>query len=168
MKIILSLCILAIPFVSCHKDSENNKSCDMAKVLEDNAKKATVTNGIWGTVAFMEGNCMPVILPSANSCKTCPVKRTVKIYESTQVNQATPQNFGGFYDSFSTQLIKEFDTDNDGFFQTAIAPGQYTIVVVENGQLYTFGTGNSGTLSPLTVTGGKENINLTLNYKASF
>jgi hypothetical protein len=168
MKRLFFLCLISIPFFSCHKDKEGEKSCDMAKVLEDNAKKATVTNGIWGTIAFMEGNCMPMILPSGNSCKTCPVKRTVRIYESTQVDQATPQNFGGFYDSFSTKLIKELDTDKNGFFQTAIAPGQYTIVVVENGKLYTFGASNSGTLSPLTVTGGKQNANLTLIYKASF
>jgi hypothetical protein len=42
------------------------------------------------------------------------------------------------------------------------------VVVVENGKLYTFGFDAQGGLSPVTVTGGKQNINLTLTYRAVF
>ena len=84
------------------------------------------------------------------------------------LSQATPQNLNRFYDSFSTQLIKEFDTDADGFFQVDIPAGRYTIVVVENGKLYPFGLDGQGGLSPISFSGGKQNLNLTLTYKAVF
>lgn len=164
------LSTLTLLFLSCRKDEKSQPAagCDIQKVYVDNASKVTISNGIWGTVAFTEGNCMPVVPPTSSTCKTCPVKRTVRIYEYTTFSQAIPQDGRGFYDSFSTQLVKEFDTDSGGFFQTELAPGNYTIVVLENGKLYTFGLDGQGGLSPVNFTGGKQNVNLTLIYKAVF
>jgi hypothetical protein len=162
--------ILTLLFLSCHKDPKIQQmpSCDIKKAYVDNALKITITTGIWGTVAFMEGDCMPVVPPTSSTCKTCPVKRTVRIYEYTRFNQAIPQNGWSFYDNFTTQLIKELDTDNNGFFEAELAPGNYTIIVLENGKLYTFGLDGQGGLSPVNFTGGKQNVNLTLTYKAAF
>ncbi|MEZ5034717.1 MAG: hypothetical protein R2796_06990 [Chitinophagaceae bacterium] len=166
MKKLLCFLIISSAFLSCHKESNTTtqNGCDMQQVYADNAKKVTITNGIWGTVALMEGNCMPVVPPTSSTCKTCPVKRTIKIYDYTLQSQATPQISNGLYDSFSTQFIKEVNTDANGFFQVDIPPGHYTIVAVENGKLYAFGFDGQGGLSPVTFTGGKQNINLTLIY----
>jgi hypothetical protein len=171
MKNLILLTLFAFAFASCRKDKDTQNqplSCDLQKISTNNASKVTIPSGIWGTVAFMEGNCMPVVPPTTSTCKICPVKRTVRIYEYTMQNQATPQNLHGFYDSFSTRLVKEVDTDDDGFFQTEIPAGHYTIVVIENGKLYTFGLDGQGGLSPITFESGKLNINLTLMYKAIF
>lgn len=166
MKRLLCFLIMSSAFLSCHKESNTTtqNGCDMPQVYADNAKKVTITNGIWGTVALMEGNCMPVVPPTSSTCKTCPVKRTIKIYDYTLQSQATPQISNGLYDSFSTQFIKEVTADGNGFFQVDIPPGHYTIVAVENGKLYAFGFDGQGGLSPMTFTGGKQNINLTLIY----
>ena len=133
-------------------------------------KKVTITNGLWGTVAFMEGNCMLVLPapPACSDCKTCPVRRTVRVYEYTMPDQATQQKISEFYDGFSTQLIEEVETDEAGFFQVDIPAGLYTIVVVENGKLYTFGWDQQGGLSSVSFAGGKQKADLTLTYKASF
>jgi hypothetical protein len=167
MKKILGLCLIALPFFSCDKNDEpESKPCDIEQAYKDNEKKATITNGIWGTLAYLSGNCMPIIDPT--TCTTCPQKKRIKIYALTNVTQATPQNMGGVYDSFSTNLITEVQTDNNGFFQTTIPAGQYTIAVVQDGKLHTFGFNTSGDISPFTVTGGKQKLNLTLNYKVVF
>ena len=165
-----SLSILAVLFLSCQKEKNSQPSagCDIQKVYEDNISKVTISNGVWGTVAFKEGNCMPVVSPTSSTCKTCPVKRTIRIYEYTTFSQAVPQNAQSFYDRFSTQLVKEFNADRNGFFQTDLTPGNYTIVVLENGKLYSFGLDGVGGLSPINFTGGKQNVNLTLSYKAVF
>src|SRR5689334_17360149 len=109
--LLLSLRIVAILIQGCGKETTTNTAlgCDIQKVYEANALKVSITNGIWGTVVFMEGNCMPVIEPTTSSCRTCPVKRTIRIYAYTTLSQATPQNGQSFYDSFTTQLIKELD-----------------------------------------------------------
>jgi len=168
-KIAYPLSILTLLFLSCQKVEKSPAvHCDIQKVYAENASKVTITSGIWGTVAFMEGNCMPVVPPASSTCKTCPVKRTVRIYQYTTFHQASPQNGQSFYDSFSTPLVKELNTDSNGFFQTELAPGNYTIVVVENGKLYASGFDGQGGISPVNFTGGKQNANLTLTYKAVF
>ena len=164
MKRLPGLLIITLILWSCHKESATQTGCDIQQTYADNAKKVSITNGIWGTLALMEGNCMPVIPPAHSTCKTCPVKRTIKIYSYTLQSQAIPRVSNGLYDSLTTQLIKEVDTDDDGFFQADIPPGHYTVVAVEKNKLYAFGFDGQGGLSPVTFTGGKQNVNLTLIY----
>ncbi len=169
MKILLCLGLIAIVFFNCRKELKKEASCDIEQTYMTNEQKVTIANGIWGTIAFTEGNCMPIINPVApDPCKTCPVKRKVKVFEYTKVDQATPQNFNRFYTSFNTRLITEVDTDNDGFFQIDVPQGQYTVVVVEDNQLYAFGYDGQNGISPMVFTGGKQRVNLTLTYKAVF
>src|SRR5262245_48942879 len=137
----LALVLIITIIQSCHKKAGSNDdqyTCDMQKVKAMNAGKVSITNGVWGTIAFTEGDCMPTMLP-ASTCKTCAVKRTVRIYEYTTYQQATPSNGSRFFDSFSTNLIKEVETDDLGFFQTELPAGKYTIAIVENGKLYANG-----------------------------
>lgn len=173
---LLTAGVLALLFQSCQKKAKDEQeetappvaACNIQKTYADNAAKVTIANGVWGTVAFMEGNCMPIIDPANTTCKTCPVKRKVRIYEYTTRSQAIPQNATSFYDALNTQLVKEIDTDDAGFFQTDLAAGTYTVVVIENGKFYAFGFDGTGGISPINYTGGKQTVNLTLRYKAVF
>jgi hypothetical protein len=85
------------------------------------------------------------------------------------LSNATPSgNSAAFFDNFNTQLLAQADTDNTGFFQINIAPGTYTIAVVENGKLYANGRDGQGGLNPVTLSGGKQNANIIMTYKAVF
>lgn len=169
MKRLPVLLLIMAVFPGCDKDDEKEEQpgCDMEQTYTDNEQKVTTATGIYGTIAFMEGNCMPMVGPGS-TCKTCPVKRTIRIYEYTLKSQATPQNATIFYDSFSTLLIKELETDEEGFFQTELPPGKYTIVTIENGKLHASGSDGQGGLNPFTHTGVKQRLNLTLHYNAAF
>ena len=93
MKNFLQFLIIAFLFFSCHKENNRTQSgCNMQQVYADNAKKVTITSGIWGTVSNIEGDCMPTLPPSTNSCKNCPVQRTIKIYQYTLEANATPSD----------------------------------------------------------------------------
>jgi hypothetical protein len=169
MRILSGLLMIMFVFIGCRKDDLPAKQCDIQKVYEENAAKVTITNGIWGTVSSMEGNCMPMIAPSNSSCTHCPVKRTVKIYEYTLQSQAVPSgNSSVFFENFNTQLLAQAEADNNGFFQINIAPGKYTIAVVENGKLYANGGDGQGGLNPITLMSGKLNANVVMTYKAVF
>jgi hypothetical protein len=165
----LSILILSLLIASCRKDDLPVKECDIQKAYTDNAARVTITDGIWGTVSSMEGDCMPMIPPSNSTCRNCPVKRTVKVYQYTLFRDAVPSgNSTVFFDNFNTQLLAQVDTDNSGFFQINILPGKYTIVIVENGKLYANGRDGEGGLNPIVYSGGKQNVNLTMTYKAVF
>src|SRR5688572_24995513 len=158
MNKLLALILLITIIQGCDKDKEEEPDCNMQEVNEKNANKVTIKNGVWGTIAFTEGNCMPVVDPAV--CKTCPVKRTVQIYEFTRQHQADPAIITRFYNSFSTRLVSEVITDNDGFFQTELPAGDYTIVIVENGKLYANNFDGGGGISPFKQGSGASKVNL--------
>jgi hypothetical protein len=171
MKTALSLFLFILLLIGCNKDHNKKtpSTCNIEQVYSDNAKKVSITNGVWGTVSSVEGDCMPTV-PACNSCcRNCPVKRTVKIYEYTTINDAvTNDPYGTFFDSFTTRLIAQVDTDDIGFFQTNIPAGHYSIVVVENGKLYSNTRDGQRGISPFTLTTGTKNVNLTMTYNATF
>jgi hypothetical protein len=170
MKNLLPLFLLVILFSACHKNkSLPATSCDILEAYTDNATKVTITNGAWGTVSFMEGNCMPIVPPSPSGCTNCPVKRTVKIYEYTLLKDANRWGSSNiFFDSFNSRLVAATETDENGFFQAIIPAGKYTIAIVENGKLYANSTDENGGLSSFTLSGGRQNVNVTMAYKAVY
>lgn len=175
MKKILPLMALLFAFSACDKD-ENEElvqpaPCDIVQTYINNATKVIIPSGVWGTVSSMEGNCMPIVGPGS-TCKHCPVKRTVKFYAYTTTANAvpTPGNNYGFYDSFSTLLVKQVDTDDEGFFQTSLLPGAYTMVVEENGKLYGCGIKDAqNAINPISFAGGgTQRVDFKMTYKAVF
>lgn len=156
-------------FASCKKSNTPQRGCNIPQVYSDNAKKVTISSGIWGTVSSMEGDCMPTVPPSTNSCKNCPVQRTVKIYQYTLISNATPSgNSSVFFDNFNSPLVAQADADENGFFQISIPAGHYSIAVVENGKLYANTLDGKGGLNPFTFSSGTQNINIIMSYKAVF
>ena len=169
MKKLLQFLLFSFTLLSCHKNNTPSTGCNIQQVYNDNAKKVTITNGVWGTVSSIEGNCMPTVPPSTSSCKNCPVKRTIVIYQYTLFTNATPSiNPTGFYDSFNTSLVAQVDTDENGFFQINIPAGHYIIAIVENGKLYANSTDGQGGLNPFTFSNGILNVNVAMTYKVTF
>jgi len=169
MKKVIGIFLITFSFSSCHKNETTLTGCDIQKVYADNAKKVTITHGIWGTVSSLEGDCMPTTPPSTSGCKNCPVKRTVVIYQYTLFTNATPlNNSTGFFDSFNTSLVAQVDTDENGFFQINVPEGHYTIAIIENGKLYANSSDGQGGLNPFTLTNGLEEVDVTMTYKAEF
>jgi hypothetical protein len=171
MKNSLLFCFFFLILISCHKDkyATTRKGCNIQQVYTDNAKKVTITNGIWGTVSNIEGDCMPTVPACSSCCRNCPVQRTVKIYQYTLVsNGVTSDPYKVFFDSFNTQLVTQVETDDNGFFQVEIPTGHYSIVIFENGKLYANRKDGQGGLNPFTLTTGTLNANLVITYKATF
>ncbi|MBS4042206.1 MAG: hypothetical protein KGZ59_05245 [Chitinophagaceae bacterium] len=169
MKKLSFLLIFITTLIQCKKDNSTTDPsvCNIENARAVNATKVTITNGIWGTVSSMEGNCMPPTNPTY--CKHCPVKRTIQVYQYTLQNQATPYgNSGVFFDSFSTALVAQTTADDDGFFQMNLPAGHYTIAIIENGKLYANGSDGFGGITAFTHTSGTQMLNLTMTYKAAF
>ena len=169
MRTVLRLCLFLLLLSSCHKDKNTTAThgCDIQKVYAENAKKVTINNGIWGTVSLAEGDCMPSVPYKPCKIQNCAVKRTVKIYQYATTNNTIPNNaYGPFFDSLSTQLIIQVNTDENGFFQADIPAGHYSIFIVENGKLYADNNkmDSQGGLCPFSFNTGTINVNLVLNY----
>jgi len=160
------LFILGLFLASCNREPFSD--CNLDKVYKTNAAKVTITEGVWGTVSFMKGNCMPSF-PTSSGCSNCPARRTVRFYEYTLMNQAVKAGvYNDFFTSFSTRLVKEIETDENGFFQVVLSPGKYTMVVLEDEKLYSNTSDGQSGISPVTFNGGLQNVNFTISYAASF
>lgn len=171
MKKIYLFILIAGLAIGCDKDEpiENEGStCANSEGFAPIETKLKITQGIYGTISFTEGNCMPGTV--APSCRTCPVSRTLRIYKyTTNSNAIRPNNqLAGFYELFTTDLVAETKSDANGFFQLTLPPGNYTMVVLENGLLYAaFGDGQGG-IHPITVGSGTKGTNFPITYKAAF
>lgn len=169
MKFFGTLLLLFILMAfSCNKQVANSLKCNIGETYKSNEAKLTIRQGVWGTVAFTEGNCMPMIGGSPD-CKTCPVKRTIRIYEyATMADASQDDQSPIFFKTIETKLVKELEADDEGFFQTELAPGRYTIVVLEEDKLYANGSDGQGGINPVTVNDGAEKMDININYKATY
>ncbi len=155
-------------FFTCKKN-ETIVSCFSSDLNISNEKKVTISSGIWGTITFTEGNCMPTI-GITTSCKTYPVKREIRFYEYTKISQATinKQN-SSFYDNLNTKLITSVYSDECGFYQLTIPAGKYSVVIVENNSLYAnLGDGQGGINPVLVESNSIVQHNVSVNYKAVY
>lgn len=164
--------VLAIALFGCHKKKDMGAEApvDIEKVKKENAKKATISIGVYGTVVFKEGNCMPMIGPvtGPNPCKTYPVSRVVRAYEYTTIFQVVRDNNSPYYKSFPTKLIKETTADKDGFFQMELEPGDYSIVACEDGKICRTGGDGYGGIGAAKITTTRLENNLLISYKAYY
>ncbi|MBD0288797.1 MAG: hypothetical protein ICV79_25740 [Flavisolibacter sp.] len=151
-------------FLSCTKQP-------VEKAQKENEEKVAITTGVHGTVSFREGNCMPGI--GNRTCKEYPVQRKIRIYAYTLLSQATPSMgpVNGFYDAVSTQLIKEVQSDADGFYEAELPAGRYSLIVVENTKLYARefeGIPPDLGINPFTITSGPLKKDVVIDYKAAY
>ena len=168
MKSVLFFVLTALMIAGCdNNDIDGLASCKFAELGESSAA-VTISQGVYGLVSFTEGNCMPGIGMN-NSCRTCPVKRTVRFYETTNESDAVrTAPAGSFYNSFKTRLVAETESDLNGFYQLALPPGNYTMVVVEDGKLYASYFDGSGAINPVSVSSGKKRVDFSITYKAVY
>ncbi|RYY92689.1 MAG: hypothetical protein EOO11_20945 [Chitinophagaceae bacterium] len=141
-------------------------SCNMPAAYTANEAKRTIAQGLWGTLAFQEGNCMPIQDPANTTCRTCPVQRKLRIYPYTIMQHVAPID-GAFYNGFPNSPVATVMPDAEGFFQVSLPDGRYSVLAEEGGKLYAFGWDAQGGVSPVTVAGITK-ANLTFTYRATF
>lgn len=134
--------ILLILAGSCEKP-------DIETLIKRNKSKITIKTGVAGTLLRKEGNCMPGIGGFSSTCKSYPVKRTILIYDATKFDKV--QGFGPLFNSVSSNLIAQCDSDQDGFFQATLAPGKYSIFISDSSKFYANLSDGSGIMNPLTI-----------------
>ena len=167
MKKLISIIVTSILIFSGSCESNRiqddpRSGVDIDKLIENNIKKVSITTGTAGTLLKKEGNCMPTI-GGTTTCLSYPVKRTILIYESTDRDDV--EGWGPLYYSVKSKLIAQEETDSDGFFQIALAPGYYSIFISEKNKFYANSSDGMGILNPLLVKSDSVSvIRLNLDY----
>ncbi len=148
MKPLYLLPFLLLFFVSCEIQDDPNYSGNPDTIIENNKSKIIINTGVAGTLLKVEGNCMPIIRPGS-TCRTYPVSRTLNIYEYTTIKEV--EGWGPLYDGVNTKLVATCKADKEGFFQTGLKPGKYSIFICEGKKFYANSFDGYGGINPITV-----------------
>lgn len=160
MKIVLVL-IVSLLVIGCSTDQAAQPT---APVDQAPSQFALLT----GSVEFWEGDFMPLTDPSLSTGEVRPVIRTVCIHEITSLQDVEPDGGGGFFSTVKTELIGTVQSDADGQFEIELAPGRYSVFVMEHDRPYANLT-QDGYIQPVTVVAGDEtNIIIKIDYAATY
>jgi hypothetical protein len=146
---LLSIPIIAVILGCSTSDRESRPSqYECPDILPPtNERKVTITQGIWGDVWFWQGVFNYGICASTGT--VTPVARELRIHEFTRTDQLDyDPDTPAFFTAIRSPLVATVHSDETGFFQIELPPGQYSIFVVEDNLFF------PGRFS-ITVTPGK-------------
>ena len=124
-----------------------------------------IEQGIKGQVRWFEGNLMPS--PGVAAPEGKPVKRTVLIYEVTNMDDLTGE--GSVYTAVGTKKVAEVETDKEGNFAIALDAGKYSLFTKEEGGYFANSFDGANNINVVTVEEGKVTTrNIKIDYQASY
>lgn len=149
--------------LSCSKDSEPESKCYSETDPPRNSHKVTIKQGVWGDVWFWSGNFMPV-----GRGEICQVKRMVYVYELTTISDVEKIDDTPFYSAINTNLVTIVESDNEGFFQIELGPGNYSLFVKEDGKFYSNLFYSNGIFPVYIELDKVSEVRFDITHKATF
>ena len=144
---------------------------ERAPIPQLQPEKLTIQEGVWGQLAFWEGDFTPSVPELACRRGTVvAVQRVVLVYEPTLGSMATVSaEHVSLLSDVSTTAVDSVWSDATGFFELAVPPGDYSIFVREDGFLYTWtGAGQRSVFDPVAVASGQTiPIRIQIRYKST-
>ena len=157
-------CLVAVVlWAGCDSDGDPVGPCG-TDLPARNGDRVSISQGIWGDVWFWSGDFMPV----CTSGTVTAVGREIRIHELTSrddVDEESP----AFYSAVRTPLVDTAWSDTDGFFQVSLAPGQYSLFVVEDTLLYANRFDGDGNIFPVEVLADSVTaVRFDIEYEATW
>ena len=156
--LVLCLLITASTLVACAQKPRSAK-----------AKKATVMEGICGTVVEKRGNHMPSpdsLRPNAGGT---PVEREVLIFKRLAMNEVDAGENGFINSVRDAKPIKTVMSGKDGKFCVSVPAGHYSVLVREPKGLYANLSDSQNNINPVRVEKGqKAQVTVEITHEAVF
>ena len=155
MKIFSSIIFILLVLIACESpDSED--SLDLLAI--------TIEQGIVGRVWFWEGDFQP-----ESRGTIIPVQRDVLAHTITHFDSVDRVGVSAFYNSIGTTLVSEVRSNDSGFFQIPLLPGEYSIFVLEDTLFYANVFNGQGFIYPVSVFNDSvTQIDFNITYKATY
>lgn len=111
------------------------------------------STGIEGRVYRTTGNLMPA--PGHPSSPHRGAKTTLYVYELTNIKQVTGSDGSPYYSAIKTRLVRQTDTDSNGYFKVLLPPGLYSLFTKKGDLYYAGRRDDKNNIAPVEVTPGK-------------
>ena len=115
----------------------------------------TTSQGIYGKVSLITGNCTP---PAGPSCKTSYISRTIYIREPVTIKAMEKG-----YLKNKTNLAKQIKSNNKGFYEVELSPGTYSVFVEKEGKEYCGTFGGHGEACQIILGNELKEYNIVIN-----
>jgi hypothetical protein len=123
--------------------------------------------GLKGYVYEVKGNQMPS--PDEPRSKPKGLKTTLYIYKLTNINQVTRQAQSPFYIGITTELVKEVETNDKGYFKVKLKPGMYSLFVKKDNLFFSSIFDEKMNIHPVEVKPGTmTDVVFNVNYNAAY
>ena len=123
--------------------------------------------GIKGHVYLVTGNQMPS--PDQQPLPPKGVKTMLYIFSLTNINEVSREGNSAFYKSISSGLVKQVETDENGYFKTKLKPGLYSLFVKKGDLFYSSQLDEKNNIHPVEVRKGKTTeVVFRANYDALY
>ena len=122
---------------------------------------ACLRQGIKGNVYLASGNQMPS--PDLPPSKPKGIKSTLAIFELT--NASHLKNSGKFYETPSTKLVEQIQTDENGAYKVKLKPGKYSLFIKIDSLYYSNVFDDKFNIHPVEIKKGKWSIDI---FKVSY
>lgn len=155
MKKVVLLCMIVFGFsffIACEDEEEQQET-----------QKVSITQGIYGTVLERYGDWMPG-LDSDHGER--PISIGIYVYEYTKVSDFESLYYGYYpTDKMPKPLVAKTFSKSNGFYEISLAPGTYSIFLLEDGKMKADGLDGYGGVNPVTIDSGEIiKRDITLNH----
>jgi hypothetical protein len=113
----------------------------------------TDSTGIEGLVYIVGGNQMPA--PGHKSGPRRGQRATIYIFELTNTSQVTGAEGSPYYSAIKTRMVRQADTDSNGYFKVLLPPGRYSVFTKKGSLFYAGRRDDRNNIAPVEVTPGK-------------
>lgn len=166
--LILSICLVLL--VACDKEP----TTAFIPGLDDNL--TGISQGVYGSVLFWEGDFMPTYPEDDSGGEVYPVVRDVCIFEAV-LHHDVEWSYVEIEPGCSTYLATDIPatllavarSDKNGYFEAELPPGMYSIFVREGGHYYANLIDGAGYVFPVEVREGEASrIQFDITYMAAY
>jgi hypothetical protein len=105
--------------------------------------------GIEGTVLSIGGNRMPA--PHHKPAPPAGIRATVYVFMLTNISQVTRVGQSAYYSAIHTPLVRQADTDENGYFSISLPPGLYSIFTKKGTLFYASRRDDKNNIAPVEV-----------------
>ena len=120
----------------------------------------SISQGVYGQVERVSGNCMPGIAGEDvrdNPCENGFIATSIFVREPLAMT---------YYWENTSPLVAQGASNENGFYEVELPPGDYSIFVDDNGAEYCNGS-SDGIACPITIREGELlEMNLTIDHAA--
>jgi hypothetical protein len=159
-SVIATSLFLLLSFVACQNKPNNSYKADSA------VRIPRISEGISGSIVYKEGS-FKSNGDLGSEGRLIGVPRKVYVYRETNMRAVNIAE-GDFLTNVYSELVDSLESNQDGYFEKRMKPGNYSLFILENNRLYSK-LNDEGYYYPVQVVKDSvSQLKLEIDYQAVY